>query len=100
MADKHGIQVGDIVQHFKRETLSEEERQQNKYLYQVIGFAEHTETHEQLVIYQALYGAFKIYARPREMFFSKVDTEKYPDIKQEYRLEKWDMWKPTFCERS
>ena len=33
----------------------------------------------------ALYGA-KI-VRPKEMFLSKVDKEKYPDIKQEYRLE-------------
>ena len=34
---------GGIVQHFKRELLSEEERSTNKYLYQIIGTAEHTE---------------------------------------------------------
>ena len=78
---------GDIVQHFKRELLSEEERATNKYLYQIIGTAEHTETGEKLMIYQALYGDFKIYARPYDMFMEKVDREKYPDIRQEYRFE-------------
>lgn len=82
------LQVGDIIRHFKWETLSADELAQNKYLYVVRGFAEHTETGERLVIYQALYGDFKTYARPIDMFFSKIDHEKYPNIKQKYRFEK------------
>ena len=82
------INVGDIVQHFKHETLSEEEKKENKYLYQVLNIAEHTETHEKLVIYQALYAPFQVYARPYYMFMSEVDHDKYPDIKQKYRLSK------------
>lgn len=79
------IRVGDIVQHFKREWVLQET---SEYLYKVLAFAEHTETGEKLVIYQALYAPFKICARPCEMFMSEVDRQKYPNVKQKYRFEK------------
>lgn len=85
------LHVGDIVQHFKRETL---ELPYHRYLYSIIGFGAHTETNEYLVIYQALYSDeemhvnYGIYCRPIEMFLSEVDHVKYPDIKQKYRFEK------------
>lgn len=82
---KRDIRPGDIVRHFKREWVSEDT---SEYLYKVLAFAQHTETGEHLVIYQALYAPFKICARPFSMFMSKVDQEKYPDIRQKYRFEK------------
>lgn len=79
---------GDIVQHFKRETLSDEDYNANKYLYQIVGVAIHSETREKMVVYQALYDDFQLYCRPYGMFVSEVDHEKYPDIEQVYRFEK------------
>ncbi|SEF49020.1 TIGR02452 family protein [Eubacterium ruminantium] len=79
---------GDIVRHFKRETLSAEEYEKNRYLYQIIGTAIHSETREKLIVYQALYDDFQLYCRPYDMFMSEVDHVKYPEIVQKYRFEK------------
>lgn len=56
--------------------------------YEVLCIAQHTETNEQIVVYKALYGDGKVYARPLEMFASKVDREKYPNSRQTYRFDR------------
>ena len=75
---------GDVVKHFKRDML---EDPANRYLYIILAEAKHTETGEPFVVYQALYDDCKVCARPKEMFYSKTDREKYPNAKQEYRFE-------------
>lgn len=85
--EQNRFHPGEIVRHFKWETLTPEERAQGKYLYEIVGTATHSETREQMMVYRALYGDGGLYVRPLEMFLSEVDHEKYPEIRQKYRFE-------------
>lgn len=89
--NERNFKYNDIIKHFKRELCNPEELEADKYLYRFICETQHTETGEKTVVYQALYGDFAVYNRPVDMFYSEVDREKYPDVKQQYRLELVDI---------
>ena len=73
------VKVKGIYKHFKGD------------YYIVEDIAIHSETKEKLVLYRGLYGENILYARPYEMFISKVDKEKYPKVEQEYRFQLQDI---------
>ena len=72
---RNSFRQGDIVQHFKRE-ITNTVNSPNEYLYKILCTAKHTEKDEYMVVYQALYGQFDIYARPYEMFMSESGSSK------------------------
>lgn len=57
-------------------------------LYQIITIAKEAQTGEELVIYQALYGDYRIYASPLSRFNAKTDRQSYPKAQQEYCFER------------
>lgn len=72
------IEVGKKYRHFKGKE------------YEVIAIGKHSETLEEMVVYKALYGNGDVWIRPLEMFATKLDKNKYPDINQEYRFKEID----------
>ena len=69
------IKINAVYRHFK-----------GKY-YIVQDIALDSETKNEVVVYRALYGNNNLWVRPKDMFLSKVDKIKYPNVKQEYRFE-------------
>ena len=69
------LEVNRIYKHFKGD------------YYIVLGTGINSETLEEYVIYRALYGDGKVYLREINNFLSEVAHEKYPNVKQKYRLE-------------
>lgn len=55
--------------------------------YLVVDIARHSETQEEMVVYRRLYGDGSLWVRPKAMFLSEVDREKYPDVKQQCRFQ-------------
>lgn len=68
------VHPGSIYKHFKG------------HLVKVLAVSRGTEYGETVVVYEHMHD-HTIWHRPAEMFTSKVDKEKYPDVEQEYRFQ-------------
>ena len=69
------LQIGRVYRHFKGD------------YYLVEGLAHDSESGVPCVIYRKLYGDGGLWVHPLEMFLSRVDREKYPEVRQEYRFQ-------------
>ncbi len=69
------LKINGIYKHFKGD------------YYLIVDIAKHSETKEEYVVYRGLYGDRNLWIRPKDMFLSEVDHEKYPNVEQKYRFE-------------
>ena len=65
---------GQLYRHFKGN------------LYRIVTLAKDSETGENMVVYQALYGSFACYVKPLALFMDKMEHVEYPDAGQGYRF--------------
>ena len=52
--------------------------------YRVIGIAQHSETMEKMVVYQALYGEYGLWVRPLEMWTEQINRDGYSGPRFQY----------------
>ena len=73
--DRRIPKKGDIYRHFKGRK------------YKILDIAVCTETGEEMVIFETMEGARKVFASFLETFLSPLDSGKYPHADQKYRFE-------------
>ena len=74
-AAENALVIHGIYRHFKGDS------------YLVEDVAHDSETGEEVVVYRKLYGDGSLWVRPKAMFLSPVDREKYPEVTQRWRFE-------------
>lgn len=83
-AQESRLNAGDIVKHFKRESIDNPTTQ---YMYKILTFAYDFNEIKQ-VVYQSLYGPdFTVWVRPYFEFMAEVDKDKHPEVRQHYVYE-------------
>jgi len=73
------LKIKGIYKHFKGD------------YYLVEDIAKDSETLQEVVVYRKLYEDGALWVRPKEIFLSEVDHEKYPKVTQKYKFELQDI---------
>lgn len=72
---KRKVRINETYQHFKG------------HIYKIIAIAKDSDNLKEKIVYQNI-DTKEVWVRDYDEFISKVDKEKYPNIKQKYRFEK------------
>ena len=73
------IKIGEVYKHFKG------------HIVRIVCVAKNTETMEEEVVYYHIKNK-QYWVRRLSMFNSLVDKDKYPDVKQVYRFERYEQY--------
>ena len=74
------IKIERVYRHFKGN------------FYYIEDIAIHSETREEYVVYKALYGEYKTFIRPKNMFLEEADINREDNVKkQKYRFQLVDL---------
>jgi hypothetical protein len=78
------ITIDTVYSHYK-----------NGDTYKVLAFAKHSETQEDMVVYQALYGDYLIWVRPVSMWEDVIPEEKRTVFGQDIRFKRLETYNQT-----
>lgn len=81
----------ETAKFYKEKMIGKRYRHFKGNIYIVTDIGVHSEEEKVMVIYKNFKEPSLTWVRPLEMFLSKVDKEKYPDVKQEFRFEELNL---------
>lgn len=84
------MKVQEEISNIKSRMVGSRYRHFKGGIYIVTDIAVHSETEGPMVIYKTFDQPNLVWCRPLDMFLSKVDHEKYPDVQQIMRFERID----------
>lgn len=69
-------------------------------LYQIVTLARLESNEEEMVVYQALYAPYQVWARPLKEFCELLDPARFPETGQRHRFERVDSGRPEAGDRA
>lgn len=82
------MKAQEDIQSLKQNMIGQKYRHFKGNYYVVLDIAIHSETAEAMIIYRSDEEPKNVWCRPLDMFLSKVDKKKYPEVEQKFRFER------------